>query len=279
MWPAAAMRRATLVLTIEVLAIGSAILVPSCAARMAGEGAPPANAALAAALVPVLRDQPGRLAVGVIDEESGRTATYHGSWPFGTASIIKADILAVLLIQHQQIGTPLSADERRLATAMIEDSDDNAATALWDAVEGGGGVEAGNAVLGLRHTWPSLTGGWGLTTTTITDQLRLLSDLTSAHSPLKATARQYELGLMRNVEAGQDWGVTASADPGSGSAVKNGWLPAGSGWVINSIGVVTHTGQRLLIAVLSDGQPSEASGIRRAEAAARNAADVAVGRS
>ena len=174
---AAAARRAALVLAIEVLAVSAAILIPSCAAwpthdsgsrpaatrratasrprpRTRDPTAPPrpaaprppsrgsgADATLAAALAPVLRDQPGRLAVGIIDQTTGRTAVYHGTWPFDTASIIKADILAVLLIQHQQIGTALSPDERRLATAMIEDSDNNAATALWDAVEGGMGME------------------------------------------------------------------------------------------------------------------------------------------
>ena len=312
---AAAARRAARVLTIEVLAVSAAILIPSCAAwpthdsgsRPAATSratasrprpgtrdrtAPPraaaprppsrgsgADAALAAALAPVLRDQPGRLAVGVIDQTTGRTAVYHGTWPFDTASIIKADILAVLLIQHQQIGTALSPDERRLATAMIEDSDNNAATALWDAVEGGMGMEAGNAVLGLRHTLPDDSGtwggAWGLTTTNVTDQLRLLTDLTSARSPLDAANRAYALGLMRHVQAGQNWGVTGAADPDSSPVVKNGWLPIESGWVINSIGVITHDGHRLLIAVLSDGQPDEASGIRQAEAAARAAGDIA----
>jgi hypothetical protein len=42
--------------------------------------------------------------------------------------------------------------------------------------------------------------------------------------------------------------------------------------VINSIGVVSHHGQRLLIAVLSSGQPSEQTGIQQVQAAARAAA-------
>jgi hypothetical protein len=57
--------------------------------------------------------------------------------------------------------------------------------------------------------------------------------------------------------------------------VKNGWLPDGSQlglWVINSIGVLRHHGQRLLVAVLSSGQPTEAVGISQVQAAARAAA-------
>jgi hypothetical protein len=299
---AAGVLRTALVLTIGFLAAG---LIPACAVPPAHEvtsrprataspaagrqsrhprsaspsahtppGPADANAALAAALAPVLRGHPGRLAAGVTDLTTGRTATYHADGAFDTASIIKADILAVLLLQHQQARTPLTPAERRLATAMIEDSDNTAATTLWDAVEAGPGVEAGNAALGLRHTWPSATGAWGMTTTTVTDQLRLLTDLTSRHSPLKWAPRTWELGLMRHVEPGQAWGVTAAAGPRTDPAVKNGWLPTGPDgqWVINSIGVVTSTRHRLLIAVLSDGQPTEDDGIHLVQAAARAAA-------
>jgi hypothetical protein len=79
---------------------------------------------------------------------------------------------------------------------------------------------------------------------------------------------------MRNVEAGQDWGVTTAASAGTRPAVKNGWLPAGpqGSWVINSIGVISHAGQQLTVVVLSDGQSSESAGIRQVQAAAQAAA-------
>jgi hypothetical protein len=309
---AAGVRCVTLVMTIGFLAAGMAMLMSACAvppahdatgrsraapvagrpSRRTGYRAPAArpaarrppgrsdaSAALAAALAPVLRDHPGRLAVGVIDQTTGSTATYHADWPFDTASIIKADIIAVLLLQHQQIGSPLTAAERELATAMIENSDNTAATTLWDAVEAGPGVEAGNAALGLRDTWPSLTRAWGLTTTTVTDQLKLLADLTTVRSPLNSAARGYEMSLMRHVQPGQNWGITAAASPATQPAVKNGWLPAGphGQWVINSIGVITHAGHQLLIAILSDGQPAQNVGIAQVETAARAAASAITG--
>lgn len=238
----------------------------------AGTGSP--DARLAAALGRVLRRHQGILAVAVSDPEDGLTAAYHPHRRFDTASIVKADILAVLLIQHAQARTALSEGERELATQMIEDSDNDAATALWDAVGGTMGMEAGNAALGLHGIVPGAGGYWGLTTTTASSELRLLSDLTSARSPLPAAARRYELNLMRHVEPAQAWGITAAATAHTRPAVKNGWLPVGPAgqWVINSIGVIRHTGQRLDIAVLSSGQPSETTGIRQARAAARVAA-------
>ena len=57
---------------------------------------------------------------------------------------------------------------------MIEVSDNNLATQLWDAVGGGPGIAAFNASVGLTNTTPSTCvtcpnfpwPGWGLSTTT-----------------------------------------------------------------------------------------------------------------
>lgn len=248
----------------------------------AAAGEPAAAAAdrrLAAVLAPVLRHRPGYIAVGVIDRTTGATAVYHGGRRFHTASIVKADILASLLLQHQRAGAAPDAGELGLAGQMIESSDDDAASDLWDDVGRAGGVAAANAVLGLRHTTPGSRGYWGLTSTTVADQLALLTDLTSAGSPLSAASRAYELGLMRHVQAGQAWGVAAAAAAGTVPAVKNGWLPDPVLWVINSIGVIRSNGQEVLVAVLSSHQPTEAAGIAQAQAAARAAVEMITARS
>lgn len=243
--------------------------------RCASDGGP--DASLAAALARVLHRHQGRFAVGVTDLASGVTASYHGAAAFNTASIVKADILAVLLLKHQQAGTTLSEGDRELAAEMIENSDNDAATDLWDENGAAAGMAAGNAALGLHGIVPGADDYWGLTKTTVRGQLGLLSDLVSARSPLSARSRAYELGLMRRVEPDQAWGVTAAAGPHTRQAVKNGWLPTGQygKWTVNSIGVVRHAGRRLEIAVLSSGQPSMTAGIRQAEAAARAAAVIA----
>jgi beta-lactamase class A len=233
--------------------------------------APQENERLTAALAPVRRHRIGVFAAGVIDTATGAVAVYHGGRLFHTASIVKVDILAALLLQHQRAGTPLSKRERMLAAEMIENSDNLAATDLWDAIGRADGLRKANRKLGLRHTTPGQGVYWGLTSTTVDDQLRLLADLISRNSPLGARSRSYELGLMRHVAADQAWGVTAAATPGTRSAVKNGWLPDGSytTWVINSIGVIHDDGHEILVVVLSKDQPSESAGIAQAEAVAR----------
>jgi hypothetical protein len=235
-----------------------------------------ADRALTVALARLLKVHTGDLAVGIIDRTTGVRATYGGWHRFHTASIVKADILAAMLLHHQTMGTPLTASERQLATQMIENSDNDAATDLWNDDDEADGIAAADARLGLGHTAPGEGGYWGLTSTTVGDQLTLLSDLTSVDSPLSAASRSYELGLMRHVEPDQSWGVTAAAAPGTSSAVKNGWLPDPQLWVINSIGVVHYEGQVLLVAILSDDQPTEAVGIAQVEAAASSAAKAVV---
>ena len=232
------------------------------------------NALLAAALRPVLRSHQGQVAVGVIDKATGRPVLYHANRHFRSARIAAADMLAALLYQHQQAGTTMTSQESDLAAAMMANGSDAAATTLWRAIGGARGLASANRVLKLLHTVPGAGGRWALTRTTVADQLQLLTDLTSRQSPLAASARAYELGLMASPAADQHWGAFAAASGRTGNAIKDGSLPDRQLWVVNSIGVVAHHGQVLLVAVLSSDNASEAAGIALASAAAAAAADV-----
>lgn len=231
---------------------------------------------LTAALAPVLRKHTGNLAVGIIDRTTGARASYGGRRRFHTASVVTADILAALLLQHQRAMSVCSQDELQLAAQMIETSNNDATSDLWADVGQASGITAANARLGLRHTTPGEDGYWGLTSTTVADQLRLLTDLTSSSSPLTAVSRRYELGLMRRVMVSQAWGVSAGRARSS-PAVKDGWLPDPRRWVVSSIGVIHRRGQELLVAVLSNDQPTEAAGIAQDEAAAAAAVKAMTG--
>ncbi len=226
------------------------------------------SASLTADIRAYLKSRPGELSLAVRDQVSGDSYSFNTSLRTVTASIVKADILTVLLLQAQKAGHGLSSGQKGLAEQMIEASDNNAASALWDDIGQGDGLAAGNRRLRLKSTVPGPGGAWGITTTSAADQLRLLTALTSSTSPLNATGRSYVLGLMSQVERDQRWGVSAAADDSDDVALKNGWLPRavdGGTWTINSIGRIKGDGHDYLIAVISQGHPSMSTGIATVE--------------
>ncbi|MFE9021654.1 serine hydrolase [Streptomyces sp. NPDC007808] len=208
------------------------------------------------------------VAVAVLDAESGESASY-GDGRFDTASIVKVDILATLLLRAQDEGRRLTATEEAYATAMIEHSDNDAASKLWRAIGRAEGLDAANERFGLTRTEGGEGTLWGLTRTTAVDQLTLLRQVFGPGSELDGVSRRYLSGLMGRVVRGQRWGVSAAGD-GSGWALKNGWLPreATGLWVVNSIGRVTVGGRGCLVAALSKGNPTWAAGIALVEGAA-----------
>ncbi|WP_369168064.1 serine hydrolase [Streptomyces sp. R28] len=217
------------------------------------------------------------VSVAVLDLESGTGARY-GNSGFDTASIVKVDILAALLLQAQDAGRELTATEKSYAADMIENSDNTAASALWRAIGKAEGLDTANARLGLTDTEGGDGMYWGLTQTTAADQLTLLRQVFGEDSELSARSRAYLRELMGGIAVDQQWGVSAAAD-GSGWALKNGWLPrtATGLWDINSIGRVTVDGHDYLVAALSDGNSTKAKGVSLIEAAAEAAVSVFAG--
>ncbi|HEU5030376.1 MAG TPA: serine hydrolase [Spirillospora sp.] len=207
-----------------------------------------------------------RVSVSVSDLTDGTSYTYGASRRFVTASIVKVDILAALLLQAQEQGRALTASEKSLATRMIEDSDNAAANALWSAIGGAAGLAKADRRLGLKETTATSV-SWGLTSTSARDQVRLLNALVSGDGPLSKRSRRYVLGLMSRVNTTQDWGVSAGAAAGDAVALKNGWLPRsadGGLWVINSIGRIEGD-HDYSIAVLSDRNASMDAGVALVE--------------
>jgi beta-lactamase class A len=207
-------------------------------------------------------------AVTVYDTVTGVSCHVDSDMHFDSASIVKAIILAALLRWHQETGTPLSPEEEDEATLMITQSDNDAATDLWNEV----------GMIRLQHfldlakmdqTRLGEDGYWGLTQVTAHDEMLLLKLLTLPNSVLTATSRGYQLGLMARVISSQRWGTPAGVPGDLAVHVKNGWLPDGSGWHVNSIGAFTGKDRNYLIAVLTDDNASEQEGIDTIEAVAR----------
>lgn len=238
------------------------------------------DAELAEAVKAAVQGHDGEVSVAVYDETSGTGASYaSGDGTYDTASIVKVDVLAALLLRAQDEGRTLTDQERTYAAAMIESSDNAATTALWNELGGADGLDAANERLGLTGTSGGDDGLWGLTQTTASDQLALLKQVFGVGDGLvlSADSRAYVQELMGKVESDQAWGVSAAAN--GGAALKNGWLPRSTTglWDINSVGQVTVDGKRYLVAVVSHGSATKDAGIGLVEDVARAAVQVVSG--
>ncbi|MFJ2647556.1 serine hydrolase [Streptomyces sp. NPDC087420] len=244
------------------------------ASRSTARAVVPANrdALLSAKLHKTMASTSASLSVAVVDLDDTSRAQYgvKAGRTYDTASIVKVDILATLLLKAQDEHRGLTAAEKSYASSMIRVSDNAATDALWGIIGGAGGLDAANRRLGLKGTTAGAGGLWGLTQTTAPDQLILLSAVFGEESPLTASSRSYARTLMGRIADGQDWGVSAA---GRTVGLKNGWLPRSATglWDINSIGEVSVDGHAYLVAVVSKGNVSMGSGISLVERAAKSA--------
>jgi beta-lactamase class A len=213
--------------------------------------------------------------IAAMDVTTGRRVVSGSTGRMWTASMYKLLVLETLLHQNG----PLAGSQLDQATKMIENSDNKAGYALWLDAGGNAGLESTMHALGMTR---SEADGTDPTFTELTpaDALTMAEALVKA-GILSAASRRQALGLMRNVESDQRWGVGVVADHGTAFANKNGWLSVdddnGKGedddgrWVVTSVGVVTVHGHQVLIAAMSEHEPSEAAGIATLETLARNA--------
>jgi beta-lactamase class A len=216
-----------------------------------------------------LASRAGRVTAAVYDARDGRIWVYHPRLHEYTASIVKVEIMGTALREAQQSGQGLPPDEQSLMPSMIEDSDNDSATSLLQDVGGASAVGRFDRSAGMTGTRPSALAlipgtpwpGWGLTTTTARDEVVLVSRFAYPNAVLSAASRRYGLSLLENVEPDQAWGVSGGVPAGTTIALKNGWLPLGSVWQIDSIGWIDGHGRDYVLAVLTADNPSEAYGI------------------
>ncbi|MCP3819793.1 class A beta-lactamase-related serine hydrolase [Streptomyces sp. A3M-1-3] len=227
------------------------------------------NSVLARSLEPIRTRSGTRVSVAVLEPRNGRRAVY-GSHVHVTASLVKVDILAALLLHAQRERRALTRWEASTAASMIQSSDNASASVLWRRIGGGRGLTDANRALGLTSTQAGPGPNWGLTRTTAADQLALLSAVFEDHSPLNGASRDLIQSLMGQIDAEQNWGVSAA---GSRWQLKNGWLqrPHSQRWAINSMGRVKAHGSTFYLVILSHGSRSMSHGISAVEQAAQSA--------
>ena len=176
------------------------------APRLPGAGALPVRDAAAASrpggplhgVGRYLRSRQGVAQVALFNRATGRTYLLRGGPDVQyTASIVKADIMALWLWRYQSRGGTIPANMpysiRYLLQNMITMSDNVAATSLFYFSGGCTTLTLFNTLIPVRHTrvgceTPTYY-GWGNTTTTAADQVAIVRTLAYPNRTLKPDAR------------------------------------------------------------------------------------------
>jgi len=266
-----------------VLLLGSAVVLAATPAATALAAATPSNSGsvkctsakpayaslasqMATKITQSLSTSQSNVGLSLSDDKTGVLCWYHSARHFYAASVIKVTILGALLRKAEEQHRYLTQTEASEARRMITQSDNNAATALWNDV-GYDFMQHFLNLAGMRQT--KLDHAWGLTQITAHDERLLLKLLSYKNNVLDDPSRSYELGLMAHVISSQRWGVPAGAPASVTVHVKNGWLPyPGTIWEINSIGTFTTSRRTYMIAMLTYNNPTMAYGVSTIENAA-----------
>lgn len=198
------------------------------------------------------------VSIAIYSSKTGETYSYSnvsGQHKFHTASTIKVAVLASVL---QKNNGQLDERGQELAKNMIEHSDNDSTTSLISNYLGGTS-NFQKQVNQFQMTNTHIDYAWGMSTTTPSDQVKLLNNIFFQPSSLSDSSRAYIKELMQNVESDQQWGISAGSD---NYAIKNGWLSQSDGkWIINSIGYIDGPGDNnYTIAVYTDDNASMNSG-------------------
>ncbi len=232
-----------------------------------------------------LRTRSGIAQVALYNRRNGRTYLLQtGDATQYTASIVKADILAMWLRRYQSkpglIPASIPFSIRYLMTNMITMSDNSAATALFYFGGGCSALTRFNTRIPTRDTTVGCQTpdyyGWGNTTTSAAGQAAIVRTFAYPGPVLGPLARAYGLHLMESVIPSQRWGIScgpwgtscappdyAHPVPGVTVALKNGWkfVPTCQAqddtcpWQVNSIGWVRGQGRDYVLAVLTTDDP------------------------
>jgi Beta-lactamase enzyme family len=228
---------------------------PALAARLSGD------------IAQALNGRQSTLAFSVQDTTTGVSCTLNPSLHFDSASIVKVTILGAVLRRTQDENRSLTSAEEDDLDKMITESDNDAASDLWDGL-GTTRLQNFLKLSGMDDT--QLDPSWGLTQVTAADEMRQLDVFSGDSDVLTAANKAYGLNLMRQVESDQRWGTPFGAPSAVTVAVKNGWLQrATHGWRVHSLGIFTGDNELYQMAVLTTDDPTENYGIDTIQAVAQ----------
>lgn len=192
--------------------------------------------------------------ISVAIRDIDHTLAYNATALHDTASIIKMEILAMLLDDYDSV-EDIPEYQMNLARDMISSSDNNSTDELlFHFLDGHDALEAAHEEYGLENTERGST--WGTTQTTALDQLQMLDVLLESEH---FEDDQVELAreLLGDMAEEHSWGVSAAAYDVEHVWMKNGWdtrTDLDDNWVVNSVGMLkSESSAPTSIAILTSG--------------------------
>ncbi len=236
---------------------GRRLLSPA-SSPYAGFGVAPAGypgPAAVAAATRYLNRRIGYTGFAVIDSE-GRIGGEHLHRTFVSASVVKAMLLVAYLrklaAEHRGLDTP----SRSLLEPMIHISDNEAATAVWERV---GDPRLRELARRAAMTDFSIVGIWANAQISPADQARYFFEMESLTPP---QFRHFARHLLSHIAGYESWGIPAIARPRGWTVFfKGGWRETERGQLVHQVARLQRPGERIAIAVMTDGDPTMGYGI------------------
>jgi beta-lactamase class A len=194
-------------------------------------------------------------------DSSGRLDGYQPNLRYRSASLVKAMILVAYLRRVSWGQLPLDRNARARLGPMITVSDNIDANWAYDRIGRGPTLDA----LARRAEMGSFVAAsyWAYSLTSARDQVAFFARLERLTPPAH---RAYALGLLRRIVPAQRWGIPRAA-PGWRVTFKGGWFESRHLW--HQVAILERGGSRLVLAVLTDHNPTHGYGRATIEGVAR----------
>jgi hypothetical protein len=195
----------------------------------------------------------GRVSFAVVDS-SGNLSCYRCRASYHSASVVKAMLLVAYLNRLAGEHKPLTGDHEAYLDSMIRVSDNEAATAIYAHV----GDRRLQALADQAHMEDfRVSGSWGSARITAADQAEFFARLDEL-TPSEYEA--YARSLLSSIVPRESWGIPEVSRPEWFTMFKGGWLTSSRGSLVHQVARLEDGQRSLAIAILTDGNPSDAYG-------------------
>jgi hypothetical protein len=213
-----------------------------------GSGGSPLGSGASGSFAQLRRSVPDRVQIAIAPLASRHVEVLGGNEAGHGWSTTKVPVLAALIKARGSRG--LTTTERGLAESAITASDNGSILSLFSDLERikGGLVGAShyveslfrlsgdtNSVVATGSPPAGAATTFGQTLWTPTDSVKFFSALARG-CLLSPTQTAYVLGLMRNIESSESWGLGSAGF--STVAFKGGWGPEAGGYLVRQSGIV-----------------------------------------